>query len=693
MPRGTTVLALLLLAAGPLVAQVTPPTPVINAGESSYDNNPGEVELREHPSVTYGSVLLTADEIHYSESQHLVSGFGHFVVTFGARRLLADSGTYHLVTGIFTLKNIRAGEPPYYLQAASATGTRERMTLTDATVSFNEPGSLAPTLRAAHLIYEPGHLVTGLQGHLGLGDLRLFPLPSFSQNFREPLISHLTARVGYRHNLGAYLDLGLHVPVWPGINLGGDVGEYTARGIMAGPGADYDFPAAGGEATGTLSSGFISDHGDRSTDLLGRPVPQSRAFVDWRHYETVGDRLTLMGQISWWKDSEVMRDFHPTQFFAVQQPDSFLEADYAGANYYLSAFTRLDPNNFQMVQQRLPEIRFDLLPTAIGGGFYERFNSSYAALQEDSLFSGPTLRSDRFDAYYALERPLMPTNWLTITPVAGGRLTYYAKAVGGRSDYTRWLGELGFDAQLRASGVFSYQNKLWGIDGLRHLLTPGLSYRYIPEGDRGQPYIPMIDRTVFSTELQPIDLGAVRNLDELHATNTLRFSLDNLLQTRDPHYGSRDLVRFDLASDLAFSPQAGQHHWSDVYTQLTLTPAPWMRFSLYQRIDPRTFALHELNTSLDLVDQDWWTVRFASSYLQGQIEEYLLEYDRRLNEVWKSYARTRYDALKSRWDEIAVGLRQNVRNTWNIRYEVSWYQGRQRESSFGVNIAVDLIRF
>jgi hypothetical protein len=64
-----------------------------------------------------------------------------------------------------------------------------------------------------------------------------------------------------------------------------------------------------------------------------------------------------------------------------------------------------------------------------------------------------------------------------------------------------------------------------------------------------------------------------------------------------------------------------------------------------------------------------------------------------LNEVWRGYARVRYDGRAQRWDELSFGLRQNLQNTWNVRYEVSWYHGQQREGSFGLNLMVDLIRF
>ena len=75
--------------------------------------------------------------------------------------------------------------------------------------------------------------------------------------------------------------------------------------------------------------------------------------------------LTLAAQFNWWKDSEVVRDFRPRAFFPVQEPDSFVEAVYGGENYFVSAFARVQPNRFHRVQERLPELRFDLLPLAL----------------------------------------------------------------------------------------------------------------------------------------------------------------------------------------------------------------------------------------------------------------------------------------------------------------------------------------
>ena len=74
--------------------------------------------------------------------------------------------------------------------------------------------------------------------------------------------------------------------------LGGDVGVYTARGVMAGPSGTYARGSDGDDLRGLFRTGFINDHGDKKTDLLGQPVPEERAFAEWQHQQTLADHLT-----------------------------------------------------------------------------------------------------------------------------------------------------------------------------------------------------------------------------------------------------------------------------------------------------------------------------------------------------------------------------------------------------------------
>ncbi|MES1166835.1 MAG: LPS assembly protein LptD, partial [Pseudomonadota bacterium] len=572
-----------------------------HAADISGDADHASVDAREavwtgHARAGDGTFLIMADEIRYLFATDVATATGHVTLTQGAERLLADKLVYHRRDGSFVAQGVRAGSFPVYVEGTSAAGTMNgEITVEHATATYGEPGLWQPTLTAEQIIYSPGKKLRAEHASLGIGPARAIPLPHFEQNLHETELSVISLVGGYRPSLGAYVQAGLHLPALPGWKLGGELGYYTARGVMFGPSGDYTSPDDPAALAGSFRSGFINDHGDKLTDVLGRPVPENRGYFEWEHRQQLSDNLSLAGQLNYWKDSEIVRDFRPDSFSNVQQPDSYAESVYTGRNYFLSLFARIEPNNFEIVQQRLPELNFDLLPLAVGGGIYEQFHAGAALLREDPPAGGPTLRSDRLDAYYGLTRPLAPTDWLSFTPVAGARITHYANTEGAlvNGDYTRTLGELGFDAQLRSSATFDYKNDIWKIDGLRHLFTPILSYRYIPEGGDGRSHIPLIDREAFTTYLPPLGLDVTRNIDDLHALNTLRIGFDNTVQTRDPVYGSRDLLTLNTAADYHFKRQPGDKSVSSVHTEFAVMPAPWIRLDLYETFDPKSVSQDE----------------------------------------------------------------------------------------------------
>ena len=782
-------LILVLGAAALRAADAQPTTLDADNLSSAPDPATGErVTVARGNAILRGeNVLLTADLVRHREAAGVVEAEGRVVFTRGGARLLADKLTYRRADGTFSAENVRLGSPPYFASGSSASGTRDEITLNGARVTYGEPGPWQPTIVADTVVIAPGKRIRTVKAAAGIGHAQPLTLPRFDHEFARPFAAAVGFAGGFRRSLGLFADAEVLVPVSPSVRLGADFGIFSERGFMAGPAGRYASTDAEERVRGRFRTGYINDHGDKKTDILSRPVPEDRAFAEWQHDQQLTDRLSLKAQLNWWKDSEVIRDFRPRNFFPVQEPDTFAEAIYRGDNYFVSAFTRVAPNSFHRVQERLPEVRFDLLPVALGAGFVSRFEASVAVLREHTVADGtggsvpwppflayrattsvdtgpnavptrfvrrsettpsatafysggPDRRSTRADAYYGLERPVAVTEWLSVTPVAGARVTHYGRNSETRlrtrydpipitllppipqvpgslptpgaiiaspfthdaityaedrslGSYTRALGEIGFDAALRTSGHFDYKNETWKIDGLRHLFTPRLSYRYIPEAAKGAAHIPLIDRNAFSTYLQPLGLGAQRNLDQLAATNTLRLAFDNVLQTRDRAAGTRDLVALNVATDFRFKRRWDERKVAEIHSDLSLTPAPWLQFDLYQSFAPQRMTLRELNSALTLRDGEAWSVRFTNNFLTQQLQDYAVDGRVRINERFEALTRLHYDSRKRRFNEQAYGIAQNLGNTWLISYVVSVYSGRKRESNFGFNVQVDALRF
>lgn len=676
-------------------------TPQITADQLDVDFSTQEAVYRGHAVAVFGEVRLEADELRWSRATATVVATGHAIAQRGNLRLLADALTYHLRDHSYAVTHLRLGRNPLYFTGRLVEGSADALIFHDAVVSVGEPQAWSPTLTARTLTYFPEReRILADHGRVGLGWLPLFPLPATELPTRIPWVDEITVDGGYTGRLGAYLRLGATLPVNQQVRVGADVGLYFKRGVMVGPAFSYDWddPAADAFARGSFSSGYIYDAGRRLTDLLGEPIPHSRGIVTWSHRQQVNAQLNLHAELNYWSDSEVLRDFRARDFFPVQVPDSFAELTYTGDDTVTGLFLRAQPNRFHAIRQRLPEITFDLLPTpaTFGAdlGVVQEAHAGLAILHDDAPGAAtPTLRATRADLYYALTRPWQPQSWLAFNPVAGARVTHYTRTSTGLGDYTRTLGEVGFDAELRASAVFDYDNARWGIHGLRHLITPQLSYRFIPDADRGVAYIPPIDARVFDTYLEPLGLGARRQIDRLTRTNTLRIGLDQRLQTRDASYGSRDLVALNLALDSRFDRPPSGSTLSDLHTALRVTPAPFIEFALYHRTSPGDWTLRELNSVLTLRSADRWQMQFANHYLAGDIQEYIAGFSYRLNEVFEGYTQLHYDTRRARWVERTVGVRQTLANRWIIGYELSFFEGPRRESDFGFNLVLDAVRF
>lgn len=665
--------------------------PQVKGEKIDTDIPTGDLVLTGNAQLSWENALLLADQIRYNTKTQVATARGHVSFTRGPRRLLADELTYHIEDQTFTVDAVRLGQYPIYISGSHVSGSRSEIIVSDAFISYLEPYSLAPSARAKKVTYVPNQTISAETARIGIGTTVPVSVPQFHQSLNQPLLGAFDVHLGYRTSLGAHLGLGAQFPVWPGLKMGGDMAFYTKRGLLIGPSGKYDLQVGEQEITGDFHSGYIHDYGTRLEDVLARPIPKNRGYFEWNHHHDLNANLAVFGQLRYWSDSEIIRDFIPEEFFPLQTPDSFFEGLYTGKNYTVSLFTRFQPNRFIRVQERLPELRFDLLPTPVGFGIYERFNAGIAVLREDEVAGRMLQTSNRFDAFYSLSRPISPREWLTLNPVVGGRLTHYTHALSDKDEYTRALGEVGFDASLQTSGLYHYKNERWDIDGIRHLMTPRLSYRYIPSAEKGQRYIPAIDRTVFSTYLQPLDLGDQRNVDELHRTNTLRLGLDNTIQTRDQKYGSRDLLILNLAADLRFSPEENSPHHSAVHTELAFMPASWLQLDLYQSVDPRDLSVEELNTGIRIIDSDVWSVRFSNRYLAQQIQEHMIDARYRLTEAFQIFTRLHYDARENRFVERTIGVSQNLHNLWMIDYAVSFFSGRRRESNFGFALRVNLI--
>lgn len=678
-----------------------------------YDEASQKLVARGEARLEIDDSRLQADQITYYQELGLADAEGTIELNRDGYRLLADRLSYDSEKEIFSVSDFRSGRWPYYLEGTSAGGTTEDVSVEGGTLYYGNPGPFSVNVQADKVDYTSadGGEVRLEKTTFRVGKVPFFHLPAYTQSLNQPPY-YLQADGGYDGELGLYLQTTSLIPVKPWLRLGANFDLYSERGALVGPSAQYIYNSETQRIQGAINMGYIDDQGDTGVDVLEQAIDKKRGFAELRHKHHLGERTTLTASVSYWSDSEVTRDFREDYFELNRRPDNFVEATYAGDNYVLTAFSRFNPNDFDLAQERLPEVRFDVLPVPVWTtGAYHQGSVSYARLREDFSHLSPLLpdpsETDRIDLNYRIQRPIRVTDWMTFSPLAGARITHYENqesAIGdlpnGADSLTRDLYEVGFDLEARAHAVYPTLNKTWGVDGLRHLVRPVMRYRYYSEPDDGDEIV-AIEREVFDTNRPMLDLSDLRHTDEIAQQHLVRLGVENIYQTRASGgaYGTRDLAELNFYQDIllergqrANNPEEKQETFHATWIEFILSPAAWLRFDMATRLRTEELNIEEVRTRTALVSGEIWELGFSTNFLEKQIEQYVIDFLQRLNERYSLILDARLDARTNELVDSRVGLVTHLGSAWQIVYAVTFRDRAARESDVEFNIAVRLLR-
>ena len=687
-----------------------------------FDETAQRLIARGDARLDFQDTRLSADRISYYKQFGLAEASGNVAIMKEGYRLIADRLNFEMQENVFSVDSLRTGQWPIYFTSEEAGGTVENSLFENITVYHGEPHFLTPSISSRRMEYfdkEGGILKLGATT-FKIGKVPFLVLPGYEHKIRSGSPFFIDTDFGNRSELGTYFQTTTLFSVRSWLRLGANLDVYTKRGVLAGPTAQYLYSTKTQTISGALSTGYISDQDDSPNDVNNEPIDPERGFVKWRHQHHIGERININAVADYWSDSEVIRDFRQDYYRRNQQPDTFVEGVYAGNNYLFSAFGRFRPNEFQLIQERLPEVRFDMLPVPVfKTGAYQRFSTSYAHLREDFDPVVPSIEkessSDRFDLTYRLERPTPLADWLSFTPLVGARFTHYENQefdptafsifnVGSgitpspadsiASSYTRDLYEFGFDLEAQAYATYTTVNRTWDVNGLRHLLKPVLRYRYISDPGSENEIAP-IDRTAFNLNRPLLNLSDLRNVDTIPKTHLARLGVENLFQTKAKSYGSRTLAALNFYQDILL--ERGTRYDGDeekafhaTWVELFLNPAPWLKFDLASRFKTDTAMLEELRSRASIISGEIWEIGLSTDFLRDQIDQFRIDFMRRVNERISFIADARYDLETNQFTRTEFALATKLKNTWTIIYAVVFRQDAVREDDVQFSVRLNL---
>lgn len=664
-----------------------------------YDTETGVMVAEKNAKLYTSDIEISADKIEFDSKNSSASAQDDVRISQDRVRATSNRVDFDLANNGVKTGYTRLGSAPVFIETEKFSGNKRKYEAKNAKVYFGEPDWVAMNADAGSISYDVENDYLELDDvSFKIGSVPFFYLPSYAQHGLDKPPFKIENEVGYNGDFGLKFKNTVLYTGLKDYSIGALLDGYTKRGVLVGPAAEFDFKRENFSLEGSLRAAYIHDLGDDGilgADEFGKLIEPNRYFIDLSAKMRIGDSFRFTNVLNYWSDQFVLRDFRERIFDLDQIPDNFAEAVYYGDSWQASLFTRYLPNQWTSGVQRLPEARIDVSPRQVlDTGIYQNAYVSLGYYKYSTPYNiVDSLTTSRVDAYYGISRPFKFGSFASFTPIAGARISYYTDTLDG-SNLFRAIGQFGFDAQMEAWGLWEIRSNTLNLDGLRHNVRPIIKYRYMPNSESGNGKIKPIDRMNYVTSPAIMDLDLMRNTDEMYSMHTVRFGLENVLETRDANYGTREVARLDLYQDINFdkypyiTDSSRKYSYSDFYVRASVSPTPWISFNTYTRLNSNDANFAEANNYIRISDCDAWTVDFGNIYLQANnISQLYFSIYHKFTERYSIMARWHYDVKINSFTEQVYTLRTRLGNSWFIDYYITCRSGstRQNNVSFGVN--------
>ncbi|MDR0693151.1 MAG: hypothetical protein LBF49_01090 [Puniceicoccales bacterium] len=653
-----------------------------------YIADRGELVVGGNAKIEVGNFIIQADEITFQKEQATAIATGNVKIDNGKVYIVADRIFYDMNSDLIHAYDSKVKVHNYYfhIENIDLDTVNDVQTGTNTEI-FHGPAdrTFIPSVFVKSFEITNEESIRAKGTRFKIGSTTILYLPSAEID----LSSHpfyLEQNYGLNRTNGAYLQNNFYFGVTKGLKLGGLLDFYAKRGILFGPALKIDGRSEKNQISSEIQFGFIQDRANeerKGFDIKNKPIPPNRYFLEFAHRQHYDDQIDIIAKTTVLSDSEAERDFRKAWYDRNQQPESFVEISYRGQNYIASAFGQFEPNTFYNTTQQIPELHIAYLPTKLlDTKLIHNAHLGAVRLHNRRKDLYGITGISRADIYHGISLPLEYKNFLTIKPIFGMRALIYDRNIDGKT-YGKGILQGGFDINMKITGQSDYANETFGINGLKHVITPTIQYRVIPSGN-GSTRIPKFHGECFSTEIPPIDLDDMRNVDDIGRQNMLRLGIKNSLYTQSGSCVPKQLMRMDVFQDILFARnydnfrQAYQKKFPDTHLAVGIYPASWFNFDIYTRVDPTKLHLHELKTITVIKDADFWKLAFSTNYLkfdgsnpQRSTEQYGLFFTFNLSSQTSITIESRYNARIHKFSQQRFSLSSTLWNSWLVNLGIT----------------------
>jgi LPS-assembly protein len=605
--------------------------------------------------MAYGGTTIYSEEAQYDKDTSDVVLSGNVRIYRDGRLVTADRAVYNLDTKEVTAAAVRGAAQPFLFSGTSLKNIpgSNGYSIKEGFFTTSDTANPDWSMRAKRVrVYPKDRIVfSDVKLYVGNTPVMWFPYVYQSLNQRQAF----TITPGYSSIWGAYVLSNYTFPMSETMTGTVRLDLRSERGPALGFDADWE-TGEKKESWGRFRS-YAMDDADPSlnrTSLNREPLDSGRYRVTFQARQYLTDNIYASVDLNRLSDARFLQDFYEGEFRENPQPDNMIALTQLGDDYSLTLLGRKQFNEFFDGTERTPELALDITrqPLFGSGFFYEGETSAgrYARnFADGSRFQD--YDATRLDTFHQILYPKTLGGWLSVVPRIGVRGTWYSEsgavlpftetstlrlADGTRTEVTRVVDRLvkegdvfrpmftaGLETSFKASRAYEQvQSRIWGLDGLRHIVQPYANLSFVHTGEDGRDIL-KFDRLQRSTQLPPIDFPAFNTIDSIDNWNILRLGLRNRLQTRRDNATFNWLelntyfdIRFERP-DFGLEPDLGT--FSNLVNRLRWVPLSWVNFTLDSQLPVFDEGFSEFNTRANFLVNDRVQLNLGHRYIDGNI--------------------------------------------------------------------------
>lgn len=636
----------------------------ITAEQTGFDG--GIATADNNVVIRYGEVVIYCDHAQYNPDSRDVLVRGNVRLYREGRLFTGERAVYNLETKTITAADFRGDFTPFRFagDSLSTLGTNSYLVKQGL---FTTSDSSKPDyfIRARSIRIYPKDRIIFTDVKLYVGRTPIFWFPYLYQSLNQE--QGFTITPGYSSVWGAYLLGAYTFPV-------GDMSAKLRLDLLSERGIGLGLESEWGETRASLEgekaqqkqlswgrfrSYFIDDAspGTNKTSLEREAIDSSRYRVSLQAKQYLTEDIYASIDYNKLSDARFLQDFDEGEFRRNPNPDNMLALTKWDEDYTLTVLARKNFNEESFdLTERLPEAVLDLKRQPIfnspffyegetSAGFYRRNFATDALLDDYDTF--------RADTFHQIIFPNTYFGWLSLVPRVGMRGTYYedsgsyedvittvevASEIPGeptRIDTTtsrqlnrggsvfRPVLNAGLEASFKFSRAFEQaQSRMWGLDGLRHVVQPYTNVSYVYSGEEPVDIL-QFDRLNQSTQLHPIDFPQFNTIDSIDNWSIVRVGVRNRLQTRRDNqtFNWFELntyfdVNFDRPGFLGdVVPDDGI--FSNVFNRMRWSPLPWVTMTVDSQLPLLDAGFTEVNSNLSFLVNSNVHLALGHRYIAG----------------------------------------------------------------------------